>query len=475
MNVKSVEKENGNATIIVTIEKELFDKGVNAAYQKSKKDIMVPGFRKGKAPRRVVEGMYGSGVFFEDGINEVFPEVYVEVIKEKELKAVGMPSVTDMDVQDDGSVELVIVTALYPEVTLGDYKGLEVTKAVAVVAEEEIDAELAKMAERNSRIESVERPAQNGDTVILDFEGFDNGVAFAGGQADNHSLKLGSNQFIPGFEEALIGVKAGEDKDVDITFPEEYAPELAGKAVVFKCKIHEVKETITPALDDEFAKDVSEFDTLAEVREDIRTRFTTTKEESSMQEFENNAVTKAANNMTCDIPGCMIDEQVDMHMEQFANQLKSSGMTMEDYAKMMGGDLAALRGNMRPMAEMTVKSNVLLSEIVTKEALEATDADVDAEYTKVAEQYQMEVEKVKELLSSESVKSDLATRLAVKLIVDSAVAVAPVVEEKTEEKAPAKKKATKKVADAQDASEGEEKAAPKKRAPKKKAEPKIEE
>ena len=479
MNVKSVEKENGSAKIVVEIDKELFESGLNKAYQKNKKNILVPGFRKGKAPRKVIEGMYGATVFYEDAVNEIFPEVYSQAISEKELKVVGMPSVTDMDVQE-GVVTLTVETALYPEVTLGQYKGLEVPKAEAVVTDEEVEAEVDRMAERNARITTVERPAAMGDTVILDFEGFDNGKAFQGGKGENYTLKLGSHQFVPGFEEALVGVSAGEEKDIDVTFPENYTKELAGKPVVFKCKIHEVKETILPEKDDEFAKDVSEFDTLQALKDDIRARFLKNREDAIRQEFENEAVTMAAKNMTCEIPACMIDEQVDKHMEQFAYQMQASGMSMDDYAKMMGGDLSGLRQNMRPMAETTVRSNILLAQVIEDEKIDVTDEEVEEEYKKVAEQYQMDVEKVKELLPAESVKSDLRSRKAVKLIADSAVPVAPkAAEEKAEEKKPAKKRTAKKKAETAEetpAAEGaEEKPAPKKRAPRKKAEPKTEE
>ena len=480
MNVKSVEKENGKAKIVVEIEKDVFESGLNKAYLKNRKSILIPGYRKGKAPRKVIEGMYGASVFYEDAINELFPEVYTKAVEEQQIKAVGMPSVSGMDVQDDGSVVLTVETELYPEVTLGQYKGLEVPKAEAAVTDEEVEAELDRLAERNARITTVDRPAAEGDTVILDFEGFENGKPFQGGKAEGYTLKLGSHQFIPGFEEALVGVSAGEEKDVEVTFPENYTPELAGKPAVFHCKIHEVKETIQPEKDDEFAKDVSEFDTLQELRDDIRAKRLKNRQEAIDQEFDNTAVTMAAKNMTCEIPACMIDEQVDKHMEQFAYQLQASGMKMEDYAKMMGGDLNGLRQNMRPMAETTVRSNILLAQIIEDEKIEVSDEEVEEEYKKLAEQYQMEEDKVKAALPVETVKSDLATRKAVRLIADNAVPVAPKAaeEEKAEEeKKPAKKRTTKKKAEetAEASENGEEKPAPKKRTTRKKAEPKEDE
>ena len=423
MNVKSTEQANNTAKIVVEIEKQEFEVALTKAYNKVKKDIAVPGFRKGKAPRKVIEGMYGAQVFYEDAVNEIFPEVYVKAVVDQKLKAVGGPSISSMDVNEDGAIVLTGETALYPEVTLGQYKGSEVPQAAVSVTDEDVENEINRMAERNSSIQTVERPAQEGDTVVLDYEGFDNGVAFEGGKADNYSLKLGSHQFIPGFEEALVGLSAGEEKDIDVTFPENYTPELAGKPVVFKCKIHEVKETTMPELDDEFAKDVSEFDTMDALRADIREKQLKMRQDNADRQFENAAVEMAAQNMTAEIPGCMVDEQVDNHMQQFAQQLQMSGMTMEDYAKMMGGDMEALRSSMRPMAETTVRSNVLLSAIVEAEGIEVSDEEVEAEMQKVADQYQMELEKVKAALAAETVKADLAAQKAVKLIVDNAVAV----------------------------------------------------
>ena len=434
MNVKNTEKAAGKATIVIEVEKAEFDAALTKAYNKARKDIYVPGFRKGKAPRKVVEGMYGAKVFYEDAVNEIFPEIYEQAISAQALKVVGMPSVTKLDDGEDGGVALTVETDLYPEVTLGDYKGLEVPKAEVNVTDDEVEAELDRMAERNSRIETVDRPAQEGDTVILDFEGFDNGVAFEGGKAEGYSLKLGSHSFVPGFEEALVGLSAGDEKDVDVTFPENYTPELAGKPVVFKCKIHEVKETQTPEKDDEFAKDVSEFDTLDALRADIRAKRENERREAVERAFESAAVEKAAANMTCEIPASMVEEQVDKNLEQFAYQLQMNGMKLEDYAKMMGGDMNALRSSMRPMAETTVRNNVLLAAVVEAENLTVSDEEVEAEIQKLAEQYSMEADKVRAAVGVESLKADLATRKAVALIKDSAVATAvPETAEKTEE------------------------------------------
>lgn len=439
MNVKSVEKENGKAKVVVEIDKAEFEQALNKAYAKCRKDIMLPGFRKGKAPRKMVESMYGATVFYEDAVNEIFPDIYTKAIVEQELKAVGSPSVSNMDTPDEGGVVLTIETELYPEVTLGQYKGLEVPKHEVKVEESEVDAEVGRMAERNARIETVDRAAANGDTVVIDFEGFVDDKPFQGGKAEDYSLTLGSGSFIPGFEDALVGAVAGEERDVNVTFPEDYsAKELAGKPAVFKCKVHEVKESIKPELDDEFAKDVSEFDTLDALKDDIRTRFTKSREEQNERAFESAAVQMAAANMTCNIPACMIDEQVDHQIEQFAYQLQSQGMKMEDYVKMVGGDLSSLRASMRPMAEQTVRSDILLSEIAHAENLEVTDEEVEEELKKLAEQYQMELDKVKAAVDTAAVKSDLMGRKAAKLITDSAVAVAPT-EEKKEDDATSEK------------------------------------
>ena len=439
MNVKSVEKENGKAKVVVEIDKAEFEQALNKAYAKCRKDIMLPGFRKGKAPRKMVESMYGATVFYEDAVNEIFPDIYTKAIVEQELKAVGSPSVSNMDTPDEGGVVLTIETELYPEVTLGQYKGLEVPKHEVKVEESEVDAEVGRMAERNARIETVDRAAANGDTVVIDFEGFVDDQPFQGGKAEDYSLTLGSGSFIPGFEDALVGAVAGEERDVNVTFPEDYsAKELAGKPAVFKCKVHEVKESIKPELDDEFAKDVSEFDTLDALKDDIRTRFTKSRTEQNERAFESAAVQMAAANMTCNIPACMIDEQVDHQIEQFAYQLQSQGMKMEDYVKMVGGDLSSLRDSMRPMAEQTVRSDILLSEIAHAENLEVTDEEVEEELKKLAEQYQMELDKVKAAVDTAAVKSDLMGRKAAKLITDSAVAVAPT-EEKKEDDATSEK------------------------------------
>ena len=440
MNVKSVEKENGNAKIAIEIEKAEFEVALNKAYAKCRKNIMIPGFRKGKAPRKMVESMYGPTVFYEDAVNEIFPEIYEKAVTEQGLKAVGAPSVVDMDTTEEGNVSLTVSTALYPEVTLGEYKGIEVAKKAVSVGKADVDAELNRMAERNSRIETVEREAKNGDTVVIDFEGFVDGKAFEGGKAEKYNLHLGTGTFIPGFEDQLVGTKAGDEKAVEVTFPEDYnSKELAGKAATFQCKVHEVKETIKPELDDEFAKDVSEFDTLADLKKDIKARLTKTRQEESDRAFEDAAVDAAAKNMTVEIPACMIDEQVDRQMEQFGYQLQMQGMKMEDYAKMMGGNVDGLRQSLRPMAEQTVRTSLLLEAVAEAEKIEVLDEEVEEELKKMADQYQMELEKVKAAVSADSVREELKTRKAAKFIAENAKAV---------EEKPAKKTTKKKAAEA---------------------------
>ena len=429
MNVKNVEKNGNQATLVVEIEKELMETGANKAYLKARKSIMIPGFRKGKAPRKMIEAMYGAHVFYEDGLEEIFPTVYEETVLKQDFKAVGRPSLTDMDIADDGVVTITITTDIYPEVTLGDYKGLEIEKAVAAVTDEEVDAELNRMAQNVASTETVERAAQMGDTANIDFEGFDNGVAFDGGKGDNFDLKLGSGSFVPGFEEQIVGMTAGEEKDIDITFPEDYKEDLAGKPVVFHVKLNKLTETIVPELDDEFAKDVSEFDTLDELKADIRAKALEKAEKQINADFENACVEKAAENITVDMPKALIEAELDNQMERFGYQLQMSGYSMEQYAKMMGGDLNTMRNAFRPAAEKQAKINVTLEKIAEVEGIAVSDEEINAEYETLASQYQLELDKVKGMVPAEEITESLKTRKAVKVIVDAAVAVAPKTEE----------------------------------------------
>ena len=425
MIVKSTEKNGNQATVVVEIDKELMESGVNQAFMKARKNIMIPGFRKGKAPRKMIESMYGAHVFYEDGLEEIFPQIYDFAIASQEFKAIGRPSLKDMQIGDDNIVTLTLTTEVYPEVTLGQYKGLEVEKAEADVSDAQVQAELDRMAENVASTETVERPAQMGDTVNIDFEGFDNGVPFEGGKGENHDLKLGSGSFVPGFEDQLVGMSAGEEKDIDITFPEDYHKDLAGKPVVFHVKVNKVTVTLVPEQDDEFAKDVSSFETLEELKADIRAKAIAEQEKQIQSAFETAAVEKAAENTTVDMPEALIERELDTQMERFAYQLQMSGYSMEQYAKMMGGDVNTMRKAFRPTAEKQAKVSVTLEKIVEVEGITVSDEEIAAEIDSLAAQYQMEASKVKELVPAEELTESLKTRKATKIIVDSAVAVAP--------------------------------------------------
>ena len=434
MKINSVERNGNNATVVVEIDKELMETGVNKAYMKARKNILIPGFRKGKAPRKMIESMYGAHVFYEDGLEEIFPEIYDFAIAHQEgFKAVGRPNLADMQISDDNVVTLTLTTEVYPEVTLGQYKGLEVEKAEVSVPDSQVQAELERMAQNVASTETVERPAQMGDTANIDFEGFDNGVPFEGGKGDNFDLKLGSGSFVPGFEEQVVGMSAGEEKDIDITFPEDYHKELAGKAVVFHVKVNKVTVTQVPEMDDEFAKDVSEFDTLEELKADIRAKALEKAEKNAQNSFETACVDKAAENATVDVPNALVERELDVQMERFAYQLQMGGYSMEQYAKMMGGDVSTMRNAFRPGAEKQAKISVTLEKIAEVENVTVSEEDIAAEIESLAKQYELEPEKVKEMVPAEELTESLKTRKAVQIIVDSAVAVAPKAEEKTEE------------------------------------------
>ena len=435
MNVKSIDRKGNEATIVVEIDKDLMENGVNKAYMKARKNIQIPGFRKGKAPRKMIEALYGAHVFYDDGLEEIFPEVYdFAVAKQDSFKAIGRPSLTDMQIGEDGVVTLTLTTEVYPEVTLGQYKGLEVEKAEVSVSDAQVQAELDRMAQNVASTETVERAAQMGDTANIDFEGFDNGVAFDGGKGTNFDLKLGSGQFVPGFEEQIVGMSAGEEKDIDITFPENYHKDLAGKPVVFHVKVNKVTVTNVPQQDDEFAKDVSEFESLEELKADIRAKALERAQKQVQSAFEQACVDKAAENTTVDMPKALVEAELDNQMERFAYQLQMSGYTMESYAKMMGGDLNTMRNAFRPAAEKQAKVNVTLAKIAEVEGITVSEDEMNAEFEKLAKQYELEVEKVKSMVPAEEIKASLETRKVIDLLTSSAVAVAPKAPEaKTEE------------------------------------------
>ena len=434
MNVKNVEKEAVHAKVTVEITRAELEPSLNKVYLKVRKDITMPGFRKGKVPRMVIEAAYGKHVFFEDAVEDMFPDIYKECVLTQDMKPVGRPGVSKLDIGDDDSVTLVIETDLYPEVTLGQYKGLEIEKADVEVSESEIDAEVERMAQNIARITTVDRAAAEGDTAVIDFEGFKDGIAFAGGKGEDYELKLGSHTFIPGFEEQVVGMSAGEEKDVNVTFPENYHEKsLAGAPVVFKVKVHEVKETVVPEKDDEFVKDVSEFDTMAELRADIEKRIRDEKQAGIDRAFENAAIEKAVANMTVEIPDSMVEEELERQMERMDYELRSQGASLEAYAQMMGGNMDNIKNSLRPGALSSVKTNVMLDAVVDAEKIEVTEEECEEEYAKLAESYKMDVEKVKEILDMDGMKGDLQVRKAARLIADSAVAVAPKAEEKKDE------------------------------------------
>ena len=433
MNVKSIEKNGNQATVVVEIDKDLMESGINKAYTKARKSIAIPGFRKGKAPRKMIEAMYGAHVFYDDGLEEIFPEVYKTAVLDQDIKAIGRPSLTDMDISDEGIVTLTIETELYPEVTLGQYKGLEVEKAEVTVTDEQVQAELDRMAQNVASTEEVERAAEMGDTANIDFEGFDNGVAFEGGKGEKFDLKLGSHSFVPGFEEQIVGMNVGEEKDIDITFPEDYHKELAGKAVVFHVKLNKLTQTIVPEQNDEFADEVSEFSTLDELKADIRAKALENAQKQADNAFEQKAVELAADNTTVEMPDALVEKELDTQMERFAYQLQMSGYSMDQYAKMMGGDVNTMRNAFRPQAEKQAKTSVTLEKIVEVENITVSEDEINAELQALADEYKLELDKVKSMVPTEEITENLKVRKAVKVIVDSAVAVAPKAEEKTEE------------------------------------------
>ena len=453
MSVKSCERlDKSKVALTIEADAAAFEAAINKAYLQQRSKISVPGFRPGKAPRKMIESMYGAEVFYEEAVNILLPDAYEAAVKEQELKVVGYPEVELESCGKDGVVFKCTV-AVYPEVTLGQYKGLEAPKAEVNVTDEDVDNRLNEMADRNSRLVSVEREIQKGDTADIDFEGFDNGVAFDGGKGENFDLEIGSGSFVPGFEDQLVGMKAGEEKDIDITFPENYAPELAGKPVVFHVKVNEVKVKEVPAIDDEFAKDVSEFDTLKELKADIKKKMTAERTEAAQRAFEDVLMAKVAEGVEAEIPHEMVELQAERMMEQFKQQLAAQGIPFDQYLQMTGTTEADFRKQADGPAAEQVKMDLAVEAIIKAEGLEATDEDVENELKNVAEKYGMDLETVKKYLRPEDVKEQVIREKAVKVVADSAVAVAPA-EEKAEleaegevvEKKPAKKPAAKKTA-----------------------------
>ncbi len=424
MNVKSVEKsENSTAKLVLEFERSQFQTALDKVYRQVKNDIYIPGFRKGKAPRKIVERMYGANIFYEDAVNQMFPDAWAEATEANGLKVVGTPSIAELNVDEAGNLVLTVESGLYLEVILVQYKGIEAEKPSVEVTDEEIDAEIKKLADRNSTVETVDRPAVDGDTLVIDFEGFMDGVAFDGGAGDNHSLKLGSGAFIPGFEEQLVGAVAGEEKEVNVTFPEDYGAEnLAGKPAVFKVKVKEVKATNVPELDDEFAKDVSETaDTMEDLRNEQREKLQGEKAESAESAFRNAVVQIAIDNMTAVIPDSMVEEQLDSIMQQYSASMEQSGFSLEQYAQMMGTSVQGIRESNRAGALSQIQNTLLLEKVAEAEDIQISDEQVEEAYQKMAEQYEMEVDKIKEYVPAEEVKRDQKFEKAMAVITDSAV------------------------------------------------------
>ena len=477
MTVKSCEKlEKSRVALTIETSAEEFEAAVNKAYLKMRGKINVPGFRVGKAPRKIIEKMYGAEVFYEEAVNIILPDAYEAAVKEQELDVVGYPEVELESCTKDGVVFKCTV-AVYPEVKLGQYKGLEAPKAEVKVTAADVNARLKEMADRNSRLVSVDRAVKKGDTADIDFEGFDNGVAFDGGKGENFDLEIGSGSFVPGFEDQLIGMKAGEEKDIDITFPKDYTPELAGKPVVFHVKVNEVKVKEVPALDDEFAKDVSEFDTLKDLKADIKKKLTAERTEAAQRAFEDVLMAKVAEGVEADVPHEMVDLQAEQMTEGFKQQLAAQGIPFDQYLKMTNTTEADFKSQAYGPAEQQVKMDLAISAIVKAESLEASDDEVEAEMKKVADKYGMDLDTVKKYLRPEEVKEQVIREKVIKLVADSAVAVAPAEAlaeeeaeaESAEEKKPAKKAAAKKPAAKKETADGEEKKPAKKPAAKKAA------
>lgn len=424
MALKSSNKVDTNVyEIEVTVTPEVFTDACKSAFMKQRKSIQLPGFRKGKATQGMVEKMYGEGAFYEEALEIVYPQAVTDAINEAGLRTVDSPYDLEVPVMSkaDG-VEMKMKVTVYPEVKLGDYKGLKATMLPTEATDEDVDSELTNMLDRNSRLVSVEdRAAEMGDTAEIDFEGFIDGVAFDGGKGENYPLELGSNSFIPGFEDQIVGHKPDEEFDVNVTFPDDYAGDLGGKDAVFKCKIHEIKTKEMPELDDEFAKDVSEFDTLDELKEDLKKQISERKEEKAKTDFENQLIEQVVDNMECEIPECMFDKRTDEMIQDYAYRLQMQGIDLNTYLSYMGQDMDSFKATFREGAENQVKASIALEAIVDAEKIEATEEEIDAEVNKLAEQYQMEAEQVKKAVSSDQLAADIKTRKAVDIIVDSAV------------------------------------------------------
>jgi len=425
MSVKVENLENNMAKLTIEASAEELEKAIQGVYLKQRGQISMPGFRKGKAPRKMIEKMYGVGVFYEEAANDLIPSAYAKASEESGLDIVSQPSIDVVQLEGGKPFIFTAEVALKPEVTLGEYKGVEIPKADTKVVAAEVNAELKQEQEKNSRLVAVEdRAVKKGDTVRLDFEGFVDDVAFEGGKGEDYPLEIGSNSFIPGFEEQLTGAKIGKPLDVNVTFPEEYqAPDLAGKAAVFKCTVNKIETKELPALDDEFAKDVSEFDTLKEYKADIKKNLTEKKKEEAKSAKEDAAVDKVIENAKMDIPEAMIETQTNQLLDDFARRIQQQGIDMEQYMQITGSNVEALREQMKPQAIKRIQSRLVLEKIAEVEKIQVSDDKIEEEITKMAEMYKMEPEKLKELMGDyekEQMKKDMAVQEAVTLVAKAA-------------------------------------------------------
>ncbi|HHT16512.1 MAG TPA: trigger factor [Papillibacter sp.] len=436
MNVTSCEKkDNKTAELSVTVTAEEFDVALEESYKKNRGQIAIPGFRKGKAPRKLIEKMYGASVFYNDALDMILPAVCSHGISEENLRTVGYPQILDVNVAEDNSVTVKYSVDLYPEATVKDYKGLRAVREPVSIEDSAVDSELAAMQLKSARIQTADRPAANGDTVIIDFEGFIDGVPFEGGKAEDYELALGSNTFIPGFEEKLNGVQAGEERDLDLVFPENYQEDLAGKAVVFKVKVKEVKEKILPDLDDEFAKDVSEFDTLEEYKASIRENLLKERQTSADKAFEEAVFQKLAEVVEADIPESMINSYIDNQLSNMSQQLSVYGMDIATYFNMLGTNEAGFRDSMRPSAENQIKISLGLEKVAELENLEPTEEEIEGFFKETAEKYGTDVETVKSGIDRDSAVYELKMQAASKFVVEHAVAEEPKEDEAKDDKA----------------------------------------
>lgn len=423
MSLKSQNKIDTNRVELeVVVDAETFEKGLAAAFKKQSKKISIPGFRKGKAPRAFVEKYFGKEVFYEDAVNALYPDALDEAVKEAGLEVIQ--DKIDFHVKEVGPQGFTFTAALTtkPEVTIENYKGIEAVKKSAEVTDEDIDAEIKKVQERNSRMVTVEdRAAQNDDIAVIDFEGFLDGEPFEGGKGENYSLTLGSGQFIPGFEEQIVGHNTGDEFEVNVTFPEDYqAEELKGKATTFKCKLHEIKMKELPEVDDEFVKDVSEFDTLADYKEDLKKKLAESKEKEAADDLENQLIDKLVELVQGEIPEAMYENKIADSIREFGYRLQSQGLNLDTYMKYTGMNVDQMKEGFRPQAERQVKLRLALEKIAALEELKAGEEDLNQEYQKIAEQYKMEADKIKELIPAAELEKDICVKKAINLVRDNA-------------------------------------------------------